>query len=85
MVRWRKDGKEIFYRRGIGRSLVAAAVNFTGNTIDIGAEKQIVGSLSILGYDVTSDGQRFLLRLRSREAASQPLTVVQNWTAALKK
>ncbi len=36
-------------------------------------------------YDVTRDGQRFLVD-RVADATSQPaLTVVVNWTAALKK
>jgi hypothetical protein len=85
VARWRQDGKEIFYRAGYGRSLVATPVNFSGKGVEIGAEKQIVGSLSVLGYDESADGQRFLLRIRSRQAAAQPLTVVQNWTAALKE
>ena len=41
------------------------------------------GYSSIIGYDVSPDGQRFLLKLRSRQFVSQPITVVQNWTAAV--
>jgi hypothetical protein len=44
-----------------------------------------VDGLSIIGYDVAADGQRFLVRLRSQQAASRPLTVVENWTAALRQ
>ena len=54
-------------------------------TVQVGEPQQIIGSLSILGYDITSDGQRFLVMTRNRRLASQPLTVVQNWTAMLKK
>jgi hypothetical protein len=35
-------------------------------------------------YDVTSDGQRFLLNLEV-ESSALPITVMLNWTAGLKK
>jgi hypothetical protein len=36
-------------------------------------------------YDATSDGQRFLVRAKPEHGASQPLTVIVNWPALLKK
>jgi hypothetical protein len=37
-------------------------------------------------YDVAGDGQRFLAVLPpERSTTADPLTVVQNWTAGLKK
>jgi hypothetical protein len=36
-------------------------------------------------YDVSADGQRFLIRNRVREPSRSPITVVLNWTAGLKK
>ena len=38
-------------------------------------------------YDVSADGQRFLMRSARQEGseASPPITVVLNWTAGLKK
>ena len=38
-------------------------------------------------YDVTADGNRFLINTRAQleEATSTPITVVLNWTAGLKK
>jgi len=36
-------------------------------------------------YDVAADGQRFLLATIAEEAFSPTITVVLNWTAALKK
>ena len=35
-------------------------------------------------YDVTADGQRFLLNLAAEESGS-PITVILNWTAGLKR
>ena len=41
--------------------------------------------LSTAAYAVTADGQRFLINSEGEEAASQPATVVMNWTAGLRK
>jgi hypothetical protein len=38
-----------------------------------------------LKYDVALDGQRFLIVTASEQSKPEPLTLVQNWTAALKK
>jgi hypothetical protein len=37
------------------------------------------------GYDVTTDGQRVLVTMRREQKSALPLTLVQNWTALLKK
>jgi eukaryotic-like serine/threonine-protein kinase len=81
--RWRKDGKEIFYL--VDRTLVAVPVEIKSGAVVVGEEQQIIGSLTILDYDVSVDGQRFLVVAKSQEAANNPMTVVQNWTAGLKK
>lgn len=36
-------------------------------------------------YDVTADGQRFLINTSTREAESSPIHVIFNWPALLKK
>ena len=36
-------------------------------------------------YDTAPDGQRFLVRATAGQAAAQPLTVIVNWPALLKK
>ena len=36
-------------------------------------------------YDVTRDGQRFLINMPLEEDAPSPITVVLNWTTSLKK
>jgi Tol biopolymer transport system component len=82
-LRWRKDGKEVFYRKG--RTLMAAPVTSNEHGLQFGDEHQIIGSLSILGYDVSADGQRFLLALRARQISTEPLIVLQNWRAVLNK
>jgi hypothetical protein len=36
-------------------------------------------------YDVTADGQRFLVNTLPQQVVSTPMTVVLNWTAGLQK
>jgi hypothetical protein len=36
-------------------------------------------------YDVSVDGQRFLINTVREQSASAPITVVVNWNAGLKK
>jgi hypothetical protein len=60
----------------------------TGDSIEIGAEKVLPITTPSLapGWfgDVSVDGQRFLL-LDPTEKQGQPLVLIQNWAAALKK
>jgi hypothetical protein len=83
-ARWRRDGKEIFYLEG--NTLMAAAVTANGSRFDVGTVQRLFEAPMVDGYwpyDVTPDGQRFLVNTMS-EAVS-PLTIVVNWPAALKK
>ena len=86
--RWRRDGTEIFY---IARDLklMAAAVNSKDSRFDVGAVKPLFDSHCTGGtrycYDVSADGQRFLVITAPEQAASAPITVVVNWSAGLKK
>ena len=36
-------------------------------------------------YDVSTDGQCFLVALEPKQQASAPLTLLENWAALLKK
>jgi Tol biopolymer transport system component len=85
---WRNDGKEIFYI-GADRRLIAAEVISKGDVLELGTVRPF---FSLIGayypghtYDVSADGQRFLMRTGVQPANPEPLTVVQNWTAELKK
>ena len=73
---------------------MAAQVTLTGNTLEVG----FVHSLFALAhdttfgpphytYDVSADGQRVLAVAPPEQTTitPQPLTVVLNWTAGLKK
>jgi hypothetical protein len=88
-VKWRGDGKELYYESLDGKMMAAA---IEAGPQDIRAETPRVlfsanfrtGNLH--EFDVTPDGQRFLLILDSRtEGNTDRLTVVSNWQAALRK
>jgi len=85
--RWRPDGKEIFYLAPDGK-IMSASVTFKADALEVGEVKPLFGPVAIapIGYlyDVSVDGQRFLIVPPSR-ASTQGVTIVQNWTAGLKK
>ena len=88
LPRWRRDGKELFYI-GLDQKLMAAEVGAKGGTFENGPVSALFGPL-ISGrgflYDVAADGQRFLAVVPPEQGTNaEPLTVVQNWTAGLKK
>ena len=83
---WRRDGKEIFYVAPNGQ-MMAAEVSSKGGSLEVGAVRSLFGPIPPLlggGYDVSGDGQHFLVRMEP-QGSDEPLTVVQNWTATLKK
>jgi eukaryotic-like serine/threonine-protein kinase len=86
--RWRRDGTEIFYLAPDNK-LMAAAVNGKGGSFEVGAVKPLFGTHTSGGgrdrYDVSADGQRFLISTVPEQVASAPITIVLNWTAGLKK
>ena len=85
--RWRHDGKEIFYV-GPGNQLMAAEVTLTANSIEVGKVNPLRVAVPInrgILYDVSLDGQRILSITEPERSSSRPLTLLQNWTALLKR
>jgi Tol biopolymer transport system component len=90
--RWRRDGKELFYIAADMKLMaVPIALPSNGQTLEVGVpvplfRTRIVGvDLPRAQYAVSPDGQRFLINVIADEATASPITIVQNWTAALKK
>ena len=91
--RWRRDGKELFYNSG--GKLMAVDVKASGSGFAAGVpkllfEKSVSSSpglnVRMAGYfDVSGDGQRFLIPVQVEESLPEPITVVLNWTADLKR
>jgi Tol biopolymer transport system component len=85
--RWRHDGKELFFLPEGENQFMSADVNGTGSSFEVGTVHQLFrANVSGFGwlYDVSRDGQRFIV-VTAGEESSQPLTLVQNWTAELKR
>jgi Tol biopolymer transport system component len=89
--RWRGDGKELFYLSP-DAEMMAAPVT-TGANFDAGTPvalfqtnpRQPVPLFDLFAYDVTRDGQRFLILTQLKQAETAPMSIVLNWTAKLNK
>ena len=68
---------------------MAAEVNGQGANFEVGTVRPLFkmspAGAGIYKYDVSADGQRFLINMRTLETAPAPVTVVLNWTAGLRK
>jgi hypothetical protein len=88
--RWRKDGRELFFLTLQG-VLMSAAMTL-GNDVTIEPPREVfdtgigmtTGSLFTPRYDVTADGQRFLVTVPEAEQSSS-IRVVLNWPALIAK
>jgi Tol biopolymer transport system component/predicted Ser/Thr protein kinase len=86
-VRWRGDGKELFYIAADGQ-LMAVSIRFApdGQSVEAGASvplfaTRVGGFLQGINrqqYVVSPDGQRFLMNTVMEEPAS-PITLMLNW------
>ena len=89
--RWRRDGKELFFLSpDPERKIMAVAVQQgKGSELEFGLPTALfrlpTSTLSAgnAGYEVSPDGQRFLVPIR--DAASAPLQVAVNWQAGLRR
>jgi serine/threonine protein kinase len=89
--RWRGDGKELFYLSSDGKMMAAPVT--TGANFDAGtpvalfqaSPRQPVPIYDLFVYDVSRDGQRFLINTQVRQAETTPMSVVLNWSAKLNK
>jgi hypothetical protein len=71
---------------------MAAPVS-TGTNFDAGASvalfqanpRELVATSEYVVYDVSKDGQRFLINTRVKNADTRPMSVVLNWDAEFKK
>ncbi|MBI3048539.1 MAG: hypothetical protein HYY76_09555 [Acidobacteria bacterium] len=67
---------------------MATAVSGQGSALEVGAVRPLFETRAgtpRLPYDVSPDGQRFLVNTLPEEAAPAPITIVVNWPALLRK
>lgn len=90
---WGKDGAELFYIAE-DRMLTMVPVKLTNSAsepLQVGQSKPLfpvpIVDTFIVGrsYEVSNDGQRFLIPTPASSAPALPLTVVLNWQAEMKQ
>jgi eukaryotic-like serine/threonine-protein kinase len=83
---WGHDGKQLYYLSAEGTMM---AVDVTlGATFSAGTPRPLfkIDAPNVIFFDVTADGQRFLMPLPDKPVAMMaPFNVVVNWTSTLKK
>ena len=92
---WSRDGKELFYLapgdNASDTKLMSAAVNTDSAAFQAGIPKPLFQTQLIPVwywrniYVPSPDGQRFLMIVPAGQAKQEPITVVMNWPALLKK
>jgi Tol biopolymer transport system component len=90
MPRWRRDGRELFFRDGegmlvavpLGPGTGAAAIDGRGAPQRLFAGIPTAGNKPVATYAVGDGGERFLIA-SMRSAAQPPIAVVVHWQAAL--
>jgi serine/threonine protein kinase/Tol biopolymer transport system component len=88
--RWRADGKELFYISGTPSNMMAVNVVESAEAISLGNPRTLfrlsddIPNISV-PFDVTPDGQRFVMLTSNQPLDAVPLTLVTNWDAELKK
>jgi eukaryotic-like serine/threonine-protein kinase len=91
--RWSRDGKELFYFTP-DSTLMAVSVGASGATFQPGVPKPLFHAAVLGGngggtgqawrWDISPDGQRFLINTALEETTASPVTIVLNWQSALK-
>jgi DNA-binding winged helix-turn-helix (wHTH) protein len=89
-LRWRPDGRELFYLAWDGR-LYAVAMTLSP-TLKVGdatplftiSSEALAALHSSVGFDVSADGQRLLVPIVTSFEKSE-IVVIQNWEAALQR
>ncbi len=85
--RWRRDGKELFYLT-TDNKMMAAEIKASGLSFAIAGVKPLFETQvyrAIVGaYDVSADGQRFLIVYEPGQP-NAAISLVENWDAELKK
>jgi hypothetical protein len=91
--RWRGDSKELFYLQG--DTVMAAAVSADGDHFSVGRVQRLfdarpihpanAANLPFTVYDVSADGQRFLMNTIDESSSVAPLTLIENWPLLLRK
>ena len=88
---WAKNGRELFYRNG--DKMMAVAIEAKGDALDAGTPKLLFeGRFAVsnvpggdASYDVSPDGQRFLMLKPEETQSTATIVMVQDWMNELKR
>jgi Tol biopolymer transport system component len=81
-VRWRADGKELYYVDN-DNNMVAVTVARTAGAFEAGSSTKLFqfhGARGGWRYDVSRDGSRFLVTRALSEDLALPVTLITDWT-----
>ncbi len=84
---WSRDGKQLYYQ-SIDGKLFSVEITAQGSTLSVGNAVQLFAlnlKGTVLFQDVTADGQRFLFISSVGGASTEPVSLITNWDAQLKK
>ena len=85
---WRGDGRELFYMSSDNK-IMSAEITESGSGPVIGSVHALFqanpNTELPMSYDVTADGRRFLITTAATPQTAEPMTLVVNWPALLKK
>jgi Tol biopolymer transport system component len=90
--RWRRDSKELYYLAP-DKMLMAVELKEAESTLQVASVRplfELLQTIYVTGagvnqYDVTGDGSRFVVVAGTMTGAPEPLHLVTNWDAELKK
>ncbi len=89
LPRWRADSSELFYMMNDGRIMSVSIHLGADGGIEAGQAQMLFQTRPVPKswnlYDVTPDGQRFLVNVPLEWTSAVPITVVTNWTEKLKE
>ena len=77
-IRWRRDGKELFYP-SFGGQLTSVETDLSNGTLKTGSPMEMFNRANAGVFDVSADGQRFLV---VDSGSSRTLSLLQNWNPA---
>jgi len=88
---WRSDGRELFYESADGK-VMAVPVEAVGGEFRAGTPVELfaIRTQGIMAgqprnFEVSADGQRFLVNTVVGDSDNAPIDVIVNWPALLKK
>jgi Tol biopolymer transport system component len=89
--KWRSDAKELFYLSTDGK-VIAVPISTNGSfqagtpvTLFQTHRRQPMSSQDLFSYDVSAEGQKFLVATKLDEARAAPLSVLLNWASGIEK